>query len=330
MGPAKTVFMFSGLGSQYHQMGRELFEQDAVFNRWLLHYDSFVTGTGGASVIPEIYAPERQRGNAFSDLKRAAAALLVVECALARSLMEAGVVPDLLLGASLGEYAAGILAEALDFGEILQVFHQQLDVLREACARATLVGVFHSFAWVASTPLLRERCEISAYNFEGCVALTLRERDWEEVRRCLIAHDVVHQVVPVDQGFHSSLVEPAEGGVRRAMQGLQRRSLAMPVLSCATNRRVIAFDDDHLWGVLRKPIGFQRTIEALEREGKHVYVDVGPSGTLAGYTKHVLGRASAARVFPVLSIFGRDVHNLSKLLSQHRGALEDAAWRAPA
>ncbi|WP_437886446.1 acyltransferase domain-containing protein [Sorangium sp. So ce307] len=313
--------MFSGLGSEYHQMGRELFEQNAIFSRWLRHYDSRAVDAGCGPVIPGLYEPDRKRGDALADLGQASVALLAVECALARSLAELGVVPDLLLGASLGEHAAGIVAGALDFGETVRVFRRQLDVLRAGCAKAKLVGIYHSFAWVSSTPLLRDRCEVSAFNFADCVVLTMREQDWADVRRCLVDHDVVHQVIPVDQGFHSSLIDPAEGEVRRAVRDLRRGGLSVPLMSCATSRRVIELSDDHLWAILRKPIAFQRTIEALEREGTHVYVDVGPSGTLAGYAKHVLGKASSARVLPVLSAFGRDVQNLSKLLSHHREAI---------
>ena len=91
------------MGSQYYQMGRELFEQFATFARWMRHYDARVVAVQGESVLAEIYAPGRPRGGELSHLKRGAAALLTVECALARALIDQGLTPDVLLGASLGE-----------------------------------------------------------------------------------------------------------------------------------------------------------------------------------------------------------------------------------
>ena len=304
--------MFSGMGSQSFQMGRELFEQHPGFQHWMRRYDTRVEKVSGASILEEVYSPDRGRGDDFSHLKRGAAALLTVQCALARTLMDEGLAPDLLLGTSLGETAAGIVAGALDFEQMLEVFCRHTDAIAATCEPASLLGILRGADWVRAEPFLRTRCELAAVNFDGYVAVVVRERHRQEVVKYLDAHGVVSQPIPVGQGFHSSLIDPAEALCRQALAHVRPGRPSVPIISCAAAREVASFDVEHFWSVLRGPILFERTLQALDTPDTR-YVDVGPSGTLATYARSVLGEEAAGRVFPVLTMFGRDLKNLSRL-----------------
>ncbi|MCY1042394.1 ACP S-malonyltransferase [Corallococcus sp. bb12-1] len=304
----RTVFMFSGMGSQYFQMGRELFEQHPGFARWMRHYDARTVKSSGASVLEDLYADARARGDDFSDLKRGSAALLTLQCALARTLMDEDLAPDLLLGTSLGETAAGIIAGALDFEQMQALFRQHTDAITATCEPASLLGILKSEAWVRDDAFLRTRCELAACNFDGYVAVVVRDGHRHEVGAYLESLGVVSQPIAVGQGFHSSLIDPAEALCRQALAAVVPSSPTLPVISCATTRPVDCFDAAHLWSVLRNPILFQQSLQALDTP-ETVYVDVGPSGTLATYARAVLGRAEAHRVFPILTMSSRDMRN---------------------
>ena len=58
-----TVFMFSGQGSQYHQMGRELFDSDAVFRESMIRLDGLAQRLLGESVIEAIYSAGREEAS---------------------------------------------------------------------------------------------------------------------------------------------------------------------------------------------------------------------------------------------------------------------------
>ena len=56
MSAAKTVFMFSGQGSQYYQMGKPLFDGDDIFREHMLHLDTLVQKLSGKRVREAIHA----------------------------------------------------------------------------------------------------------------------------------------------------------------------------------------------------------------------------------------------------------------------------------
>ena len=56
-----VVFMFSGQGSQYYQMGKELFEHNQVFNTWMQKLDAIVKRFTSKSILELIYDKENKK-----------------------------------------------------------------------------------------------------------------------------------------------------------------------------------------------------------------------------------------------------------------------------
>jgi len=65
--------------------------------------------------------------------------------------------------------------------------------------------------------------------------------------------------------------------------------------------------------VIRKPILFQQTVQALENRQVYVYLDLGPSGTLANFVKYNMTKQSQSKSFPILTPFGQSLPNLRKV-----------------
>lgn len=70
-----------------------------------------------------------------------------------------------------------------------------------------------------------------------------------------------------------------------------------------------------MWGTVRKPIEFERTIAELEKRGPRYYVDVGPAGTLATFLKYALPSTSVSKMYSILSPFGMELKNYDRLTS---------------
>ena len=90
---ARTVFMFSGQGSQYFQMGKPLFEGNAVFRHWMIRLDGLAREISGKSVIDAIYSSGK--AEVFDRTLLTHPAIFMIEYSLARCLMHEGVKPDL-------------------------------------------------------------------------------------------------------------------------------------------------------------------------------------------------------------------------------------------
>src|SRR5690349_11489627 len=86
----KTVFMFSGQGSQYFQMGKELFNKNDTFRTWMVRLDEIARRLAGRSVIETLYSEAHRKADRFDCTLLTHPAIFMVEYSLAQTLMQAG------------------------------------------------------------------------------------------------------------------------------------------------------------------------------------------------------------------------------------------------
>jgi trans-AT polyketide synthase/acyltransferase/oxidoreductase domain-containing protein len=101
-----TIFLCGGQGSQYFGMGQPLYAEQPVFREELRALDDIARPLLGRSVVEVVFHPQRRRMEPLDDLLISHPAILMVEVALARTLASQGILPDLVVGASLGELTA--------------------------------------------------------------------------------------------------------------------------------------------------------------------------------------------------------------------------------
>ncbi|WP_309029610.1 ACP S-malonyltransferase [Streptomyces alfalfae] len=305
-----VVFQFSGQGSQYSGMGAALYETEPVFRRVMDRLDAAAADELGESVLAALYAPGRSRAEPFDDIALTHPAIVMVELAAAETLMAYGVEPDLLLGASLGEFTAAVLAGVLDAEECLRLLVRQAAALRTA-PRGGMLAVLDDVALHRRVPLLRERTEVAARNYPGHFVLSGSHEDLTAAEEELRARKVVCHRVPVPYAFHSRRMDSGEPLFRSVMARAELRPPRLPVVSCATGGEVDRVTVDHLWRATRLPIEYEATLAALERRGPFQYLDLGPSGTLHNFARNGLPASSRSRSLPLLSPLGDDTRSLA-------------------
>ncbi|MEZ3179525.1 ACP S-malonyltransferase [Streptomyces pimonensis] len=299
-----VVFMFSGQGSQYYRMGEELLETDEVFRTALSRYDAVAAGLLGESVLARIFDPARRKNDPFTDTRLTHPAIVMIELALAESLRAAGIEPDYLLGSSLGEYAAAVVSGSIDAETCLRLLVRQADGLR-AGPRGGLLAVI-------TRPDARDRipalpgCEVAARNYPGHIVVAGTDADLDRAEAALRAADVLHQRVPVEYAYHSSLMDGVLTECRAVFDGVPFAPPRIPWVSCVDGRLVERPGADHFWQVARRPIEFERAMAAMRARGDFLYLDLGPSGTLHNFVRGNLPPGDRSRSLPLLSPFGHD------------------------
>nr|DAC76737.1 TPA_exp: malonyl CoA-acyl carrier protein transacylase [Streptomyces sp. NRRL F-4335] len=328
----RTVFMFSGQGSQYYQMGRDLHESEPVFAAAMERMDATVAAELGFSVLGRMYDDTRSKAQPFLETEVTHPAIVMVEIALAETLMAEGIRPDLLLGASLGEFVTAVLSSALDEGDCLRLLVRQAQALR-ACAAGGMSAVLGPPSLYDELPELRDGTDLAARNYDQHFVVAGTEEALAAAESRLRSLDVPYQRVPVEHGFHSRLMDAALPACAGAMDGVRLHPPRLPLVSCAAGGPVTALDPGHFWRVAREPIEFQRAVAHLEAQGPHRYLDLGPSGTLHNFVRNNLPPAGASVSFPLLSPFGRNTALLSAVrreVPDRRSPVPAAAEAAPA
>jgi len=310
MSATETVFMFSGQGSQYFQMGKELYEHDDTFREWMCRLDDLALRTAGRSVLETLYSEAYGKGQPFDRTLLTHPAIFMVEYSLAQSLIHAGVEPDLVLGASLGSFAAAAVAGFIDVEDALVAVIRQAMTLEESSEPGGMIAVLADPS-LYSEEFLGGRSELAAVNFSSHFVVSAKPAELTLIEAGLKERDISHQRLPVSLPFHSRWMDPAKAPFASFMESIRCKPGRLPLVCCDLTESLTALPESYFWNVVRRPIRFRETIGRLEQGGARRYIDVGPAGTLATFFKYGKPANSTSTVHSILTPFGRDQKNLA-------------------
>lgn len=318
--------MFSGQSSQYHQMGRELYDRHPRFRMWMEYCDEIAQPLIGRSLCDVLYR-EGDKSRPFDRLLHTNPALIAFEYSLARVMTEAGAEPAYLLGYSLGELAAAIVGGALTLEQGMRFAVEYARLIETESPPARMLAVIDAPDVMRTHADALDGCWVTARNFDRHLVVTGPVAAIDRLRDALSRDGVMHQMLAVNYGFHTEMHQPLESRVLELAHGLDFKPLRIPFVSCYDGA-VYDRDTDpsgwprHLWSVLRHPVAFDATVRGLLERGEFHFVDVGPSGTLATFVKYLLPAGSGASFGDVVNPFGRDLQTYGGALG--RMGLSDA------
>lgn len=312
------VFMFSGQGSQYYQMGRELYEKYPLFRTWLLKGDRCVQEIAGFSVLEHLYAPDQPKGVPFTRTLLTHPAIFLVEYSLAQTLQAAGVEPDYVLGASMGSFAALAVAEVLTFEQALQAVIEQARCLETYCPPGGMLAILESPALFDQTPWLQQQSVLAGTNFDRHFVISASQEKLPDLEQALKQLAITTAVLPVSYAFHSPLIDAARQVYCNFLQTLSYSPPQIPLICCTYATGLANIPEHYLWTIIREPIQFQRTIAMMEAKQAWTYIDLGPSGTLATFVKYNLPFQPASDIASIMTLFGQDMSNMEKLLRKEQ------------
>lgn len=309
----RTVFMFSGQGSHYFQMGRPLYEKSPVFRYWMDRLDILASELSGRSIIKALYHDGRTKMESFEELQITHPAIFMVEYAMAQTLMDARVTPDVVLGASLGMFVASALAGCMTPEEALTAVVDQARIVERHCEKGAMVAVLAA-PHVYAEASLNRYCDLAAVNLGDHFVVATVAVQVEPLQSVLQRRQIIFQRLAVSFPFHSRWIEPLRVPFL-TVQSPGVKVCSIPVACCARAQLLDSLSSEHLWTSVREPILFQRTMGHLESRGCWRYVDLGPAGTLASFTKRALSAGSRSTTYTILSPFGREMENLETAIA---------------
>lgn len=310
MTPAKNVFMFSGQGSQYFQMGKQLFESHDVFRHWMTRLDRFVQENSGLRIIDTVYG--YGRAETFDRTAITHPAIFILGYSLAQCLIDEGIRPDLVLGASLGSFVAAAVAGHLDVEDALDATIRQAAAFEDTCERGGMIAVLAGRELI-DAGWLSDSAELAADNFAQHFAVAAPQARLDAIEAQLRERGIAHQRLAVSFAFHSRWIDPAQAPFETFMRGIPLGQGALPLACCEQAAVLTRLPADFFWRVVRRPILLRDTLAALERLGPHRYIDVGASGTMATFAKYALPADSRSTAHAVLTPYGQDSKQLAAL-----------------
>ncbi|MFG1731730.1 acyltransferase domain-containing protein [Paenibacillus sp. GM2FR] len=313
------VFLFSGQGSQYYQMGKELYRDQPVFRHWIQKLDQYYYQISGKSVTRELYENNYPISRPFDSLPFTHPAIFMIEYALAQVFMEYQIFPDYVLGTSLGEFASCTVAGSMDYNAALEHVIAQAEIIQNHCEPGGMIAILDQVSLYRSESILYQNCEIASVNFDTHFVISGGVSALSEVESYLRDRNIMAQRLPIRHGFHSKWIDPAGPYYKRHVSSLALKSPHTTVISSFSGQRVAAFEPEYLWNMVREPIRFRDALKSLMPLEDKIFVDLGPGGTLATFIKHnhqMFGSHEARNIHTVLSPFHKDIHRLEQVISK--------------
>ncbi len=289
-GQRSLAFMFTGQGSQQVNMMRGLYESEPVFRRELdacaERFDGF--GIGLRSLLYPDAATEAAAAR-LESTAIAQPALFAVELALAQLWRSWGVVPDAMIGHSIGEYVAACLAGVLSVDDATALVAAR-GRLMQAAEPGAMVAVPLGEAELARYVDGRTVSVAAVNGASSCVASGTFAAV-ESLVRVLGERGIECQRLRTSHAFHSPMMEPALEPFRQAVRQVRLQEPLIPYVSNVTGTWITAADatDPEYWvRHLRGTVRFHDGIATVMQRAGCVLLEVGPGHTLAS-----LARASA-------------------------------------
>lgn len=309
--------MFSGQGSHYYQMGRDLFEHHPVFRKWMLRVNEMVRGITGVEILGELYGSGRCMSEVFDNLIYSNLSIVMVEYALYNTLSSLGIYPDYVMGASLGEYLAATVAGALDVEVLFASVYRLSESICKQCPRGGMIAVMHDWKLYFNSRVLKEKSELAARNYSSHFVVSGEKESLRQVEDFLKCKHILHQKLHVKYAFHSSLIDSAKSVFLPFLRSHKYSFTGIPYISCIEPQPVELIGDQHFWNVIRSPIEFQTTIQNLESRQACTYLDLGPSGSLANFVRYNLDCRSESEAIPIVTPFGQAVPALEEVATKY-------------
>ncbi|RZV49656.1 MAG: acyltransferase domain-containing protein, partial [Deltaproteobacteria bacterium] len=301
---AKTAFLYTGQGSQYVNMLRELRELEPIVADTFREADDVMTPLLGKPLSEIIFVdPGNKAAVAEADeaLRQTAItqpAVLATDLALTRLLAAYGTTPDMVMGHSLGEYGALVASGALGFREALEAVSARgremtkVSVDDNGLMAAVLAPIDEVEAIVSSVDGYVVIANINSFGQSVIGGSTPGVTAAMEA----IAK-AGHQAIPlpVSHAFHTDVVAPASGPLKKALARLGIESPKIPIVANVTGElypmgpNVAEAMIELLGRQIASPVQFVKGLETLYEAGARVFVEVGPKSALARFTDDVLG-----------------------------------------
>lgn len=288
----KLVFMFTGQGSQYPKMGWDLYETQPVFRESLDQCSEFLEPDLKISLIDLLYH-SKDSDHRIHQAFYTQPAIFSVEYALGKVWESWGIRPSVVMGHSIGEYAAACIAGVFSLKDGLKLVTERgrlISSLPENGAMATVIADKDKVVEIIDN--YKDKISLAAVNAPENILISGQRTAIEDVIEIFADRDIPARLMQISHAIHSLLMEPIQDALFDVASKIQFSQPVIPIISNVSGKH--AGDEistpDYWVRHIRQDVRFYESMLTLDKEGYEIFLEIGSTSTLSSLGMQCLPR----------------------------------------
>jgi len=310
----QRFFLFPGQGSQYINMGLDLYLNNPIFCKEVNHCFEILMDYMNYDLLALVYPKDKnnnknnlnhthndnyhesialdinQLEKEIEQTEIAQPLIFIIEYALARLLINWGIQPDAMLGHSIGEFTAACLSGVFSLEDAISIIATRGKLVQKM-PPGTMLGVEISEMELNSllpTSQLSEQVEISAINGTNHCTVSGTKKAINEFEKILLLKGIKFKQLRTSHAFHSKMLEPVMDTFAQKIENVTRNIPQIPFISNVTGKWITneeAISPTYWASHLRYPVRFYQGLNELLKFDKAVLLEVGPGRVLTSFVR---------------------------------------------
>ena len=300
-----VVFVFPGQGSQYLNMGRELYEQEPAFKLAIDDCATLLLPLMNED-IREIIFPAQiniESEQRIQNTYYTQPAIFTIEFAIAKLLISWGINPVAMIGHSIGEFVAAHLAGVFSLADGINLIFNRGRMMSNLPAGSMLsirCGPEEIRSWLPA------ELSVAAVNSPNLSVVSGPDHIIREFSTAMTKQGISNKILQTSHAFHSQMMDPMLSDFEKHVASIKMQEPRIPIVSTLTGKWIVENEmtKPSYWAKqIRMPVRFSDAIRVISQKKNYMVVEAGPGHVLTTLVRH---QGSIKNLHVVASLDGQD------------------------